>query len=142
MRIQIELSPRSKPTLDKIYSTDKRIQQQVQQTFNKIGNTLVRKARNQMALSPATGRRYFYKGQLHIASSPFKAPRNLSGALSKGIASDASSDSMRFGHTISYGLFLEKGTKKMYPRPVLKNTLNSKLTYIQNTLDVNIGKIL
>jgi len=106
----------------------------IRQGFYRLGNDLVREARQLIIRPPKTGRLYRIPGRKrrHRASSPGQPPATLTGALQKSLDFQIKgADELEFGSrpqpgnsfqqkTIRYARRLEIGTGKMAARPYLK----------------------
>lgn len=85
-----------------------------------------------------TGRVYVYKGRTHIASAAGEYPANRSGSLRKSMGFEVKGLNLEIGarDSIDYGKYLEKGTKRMRPRPYIDRTFQKNRL---KSLDI-IGK--
>lgn len=79
-----------------------------------------------------TGRIYVINGKFHQASAPYEPPANLTGALAANVdyvvrgASELEFGDKKQPGKAPYGLFLEKGTRKMKPRPHLSRAVKAE----------------
>lgn len=90
---------------------------------------------------PKSGRLYKFKGRRHQASAAGEAPANRSGRLARSIGFKASGWSRcEFGDRELYGKFLERGTRKMRPRPHLIRTVDEKRRDNFNSIVQATGK--
>lgn len=91
----------------------------IDKSFFYLGRLLVKRTQAAIKNPPKTGRIYRLPGgRRHQASAPGQPPANRSGALMKGVNYVNQGQRLEFGYSSDtpYGLFLEKGTRKMSPR--------------------------
>lgn len=91
--------------------------------------------------SPKTGRIYKRGKKWHIASSSPNPPRSDIGNLLASFDMDASEKGVEVGSIITdppYPFYLEKGTKKMKPRPFMEPALD----FIAPGLETDIMKAI
>lgn len=94
-----------------------------------------------MQKSPKTGRRYKRGRRWHTASSPMNPPRPDYGGLIGSFEMEASEKGVEVGSIIEdppYPFYLEKGTKKMDPRPFMEPALED----ISPKLETDIAKAI
>jgi len=134
----------------KIDYTSKITQQAVRKAFFVIGHQLVKTAKEQVLKAPKTGRIYRIKRgkryKNHQASAAGESPANLSGELRKSIGFEIKgSEQLEFGSGrggVKYARYLEEGTKKMAPRPLLGNAFAAEQSQIQQIFSNEIQKAL
>lgn len=105
----------------------------LRQGFFQLGNDLQKTASRQILKKPKGGRTYLIRRgktrRRHVASAPGESPANLSGSYRKSIGFKIKgSTQMEFGagnSKVPYAVFLEKGTKRMQPRPGLGNAVRA-----------------
>lgn len=74
-----------------------------------------------------SGRGYWFRGTLHIASAPGEPPANRSGRLANSFEYKVGTYDLVVGSDLNYAKFLEEGTVKMKPRPYFEITnINNK----------------
>jgi len=121
------------------------VRESIRLGFQTLGKQLQTKARNAIYNPPKTGRIYIYKGNYHQASAPGEAPANRSGRLARGVLFVARPTELKFGYTTPYGLFLERGTRKMKPRPNIEKTARAAekdaQNFIRSAMRTNIRRI-
>lgn len=85
-----------------------------------IGLDATRAAIDSINNSGRTGRVYRIRGNIHVASAPGEPPANLTGKLRRSLNYRVRGvDEVEWGSLISYGQFLEEGTRRMRKRPFL-----------------------
>lgn len=105
----------------------------IRQGFFAYGADLKRTASRQILEKPKGGRTYRVRRgktrRRHVASAPGESPANLSGDYRKSIGFKIKGSSqMIFGAgsaKVPYAKFLEKGTRRMKPRPGLGNAVRA-----------------
>ena len=87
-----------------------------------IRNTII----DSMKKTPKTGMRYRRGKNFHIASAPGEAPAVDYGELLRSIMFDVRHMEVEVGNEAGapYGVFLEKGTEHIEPRPWLEPAVN------------------
>lgn len=90
-----------------------------------------------------TGNYYTYNGVRYRASAPGQVPANRSGKLREGVDYRVRGhDEAEFGYTTSYGKFLEKGTRKMDPRPNVYKVANKNAVDFVRTITFHLNTTL
>ena len=128
----------------------------IQKAFYNIGKDLKIDARREIKKKNKTGRLYIVNRAgrivLHKASAPGEYPANLSGGLNQSISTNVVGDNrLEFGSKkivsrrgktkqITYGRFLELGTRRMQPRPFLLPTIKSNYSKIETHFNFQIEK--
>lgn len=130
-----------------IREAPKRARTGVRQGFYFLGKENVKLTRAEITKKDKKGRIYHIriKGRLkrHQASAPGQYPANLTGKLRKSLDFVVrGNDRMEFGAFVPYAGFLEKGTKKMEPRPSLANTVKATEKIAVQFMIQEIGKRL
>ena len=131
-----------------IRDLDRKIARGIRQGFFKVGSLLKTTAREQMMEKPKHGRLYRIKRgsqtRNHIASAPYESPANVSGALRKSIGFEPSGMILVFGaggrdSGVDYAAYLEDGTDKMLPRPLLRNAVHKQQGAIMPMMQEAVG---
>jgi hypothetical protein len=81
----------------------------------------------------------------HIASSYSETPANVTGALRKSIGFEPSGMILVFGaggrdSGVNYADYLESGTDKMLPRPLLRNAVHKQQGAIMPMMQEAVGR--
>lgn len=106
-----------------------------------IGKENSRHVKRLIRKPPKSGRLYKFKGRRHQASASGEAPANRSGRLARSVGYKASGwVRVEFGDRALYGKFLERGTRKMAPRPHLVRTADEKRRDNFNSIVEATGK--
>lgn len=110
--------------------------------FIEIGANLVRTTENSILNEPKKGLPYKRKGTgvIRISSAPGQAPALLTGQYFEGLKSIPNgSNGLQFVNYAPHAKYLEKGTKKMRPRPGMRkaiiNNLRNNRNYINDSLN-------
>lgn len=134
--------------LSNLMQSDKRTQFQVEKGLFAVGKVLLEELSRSFLKETKTGRVYRYKGRRYRASAPGQAPANVSGTLRKSAGFEVQTGSqIAFGYRDSqnYGRNLELGTKRVKPRPALKNAMIAKINtnrdIIKEAVDKVFGKL-
>jgi len=131
----------------------------IRKAFYYIGKDLVKTSQRLIMMKPKHGKTYIiYRGGRrfrHIASAPYEAPANLTGALRKSIDfSVIEADRMEFGvreyfpdrkgtpKGVDYGIYLELGTSKMDKRPFLLPSIVANQKNAQQHFEQQLKKAL
>lgn len=136
-KIGLVISPKSLTYLRDLDHHNEAMKRGTRLAFYSIGKENVRETKELIKKGPKTGRLYRLKGRKyrHRASAPGEPPANLTGRLRKGVDFEVrGSDQMQFGDRVFYGFFLERGTKKMRPRPHLSRAVKKNERYAEQTL--------
>lgn len=109
--------------------------------WKEVGVIVTNKLRYIIRNGPRTGRVYTFRGRKHQASAPGEAPANRTGRLANSVGYLASGpDDLQVGEEAEYAGFLERGTRKMAPRPHLQVAVNETQTITMQTLIKFIGE--
>jgi HK97 gp10 family phage protein len=109
----------------------------IRQGFFRLGRDLKASADREILRRPKGGRVYLIRGpggrrRRHIASAPGETHANFSGRLRRSIGWEVrGAQELEFGYGAGpeagavprYGIFLEFGTRRMEPRPSLRNAI-------------------
>lgn len=106
----------------------------------RVGKYVTSKIKEKIKNPPKTGAYYKYKGRKKQASAPGEPPANRSGFLRRSVGFVVESQNrMVVGAEAPYGVWLDKGTRRMKPRPFVSSTAlgESKevLVIMRKTLD-------
>lgn len=145
--ISVSMSRQSDEVFVKIKNLEKTNKQALSNGFNQLGESLVRRVQNTILNEPKHGR--FYKistngvKRLHRASAPGQTPAIISGKYFESTYYESSGwQGLRFINDAPYALYLEKGTKKMKPRPGMKNAIKSELRNGKMYLESSLSKAM
>jgi hypothetical protein len=155
LMFQIEMDATSKRTFNTLQNAALLIQM-FEQGINKgwidMGRALVRRGQDSIRKDPKTGRIYDVPKRLraivgkryHQASAPGESPANFTGELAKGLHFVSHYTQLEWGYDAdqNYGKFLETGTRKMSPRPMLEKVSNEIAGIAENYMYADIYKIL
>ena len=108
--------------------------QGIKEAFRRVGTDLKKEFKKEVKTGKKTGRLY----GSHRASAPGETPANLSGHYVKSISTRLGASQLVFGNSAKYASYLEKGTKRMKPRPGLRNTIKSREGNILKTLKIRL----
>lgn len=153
---KIEGAPHNIEVMLRIKNIAKMTKKGVRKAFYNIGKDLRKDTRKEIKKKNKTGRLYIINRAgrivLHRASAPGQYPANLSGGLAQSISyNTVGSDRLEFGSRniiskkgkakqIEYGKWLERGTKKIKPRPFLLPTIKSNFNKIETHFNTQIRK--
>ncbi len=85
-----------------------------------VGKKVLKEARDGIKNPPKSGFFYKIRGRRHKASAPGQYPANTTGQLRRSVNFKViGKDKMIFGAIAKHGLFMEKGTRFIEPRPFL-----------------------
>lgn len=103
--------------------------------WKEVGTLLVKKLQYMIRTGPRTGRVYTFRGRKHQASAPGEVPANRTGKLASSVRYEAiGHHTLVFGEDAEYAGYLERGTKRMAPRPHLQVAVNEMQTVTMQTL--------
>lgn len=156
---EIKIDPKNLKAIISIENLSNASARGIRQAFYFIGKDLVAEANKLILEKPKHGRLYKIKRlkriKLHRASAPGETPANLTGSLRKSIDFDViGKEELQFGSKeiflnrkgmppgVIYGGYLEKGTKKMEPRPYLITSIKNKEAAIQTHFEREIKRSL
>ena len=110
--------------------------------FSRSGKILVKESRT-LIDKPKSGRLYRVKRGAriinHRASAPGEAPAKLTGNLRSSIDYRVNGSSeLNFGTNLKYGLWLERGTKRIKPRPYLQKAIENRRADIEKFIGSGI----
>lgn len=109
--------------------------------WKEVGTLLTNKLRYMIRNGPRTGRVYTFRGRKHQASAPGEVPANRTGRLANSVGYEATGHhTLVFGEEAEYASYLERGTKKMAPRPHLQVAVREMQTVTMQTLIKFIGE--
>lgn len=123
------------------------VRKEIHKVLFEIGQAHVVRTRH-LIFKRKTGRIYVINGKFHQASAPYEPPANLSGALAANVDYIVrGSTEMEFGDKrqpgkAPYGLFLEKGTSRMQPRPHLSAAVKAEYKDTMHSLQDAMKKAL
>ncbi len=132
-----------------IRNLDRLLIRGVRQGFFQVGSLLKKTAQEQMMEKPKHGRLYRIrrgsKIRNHIASASGETPANRSGELRKSIGFESAGLVLQFGaggrdSGVGYAKFLEDGTDKMLPRPLLRNAVHTQEGAIMPMMQAAVGR--
>lgn len=131
--IEVKESLQNKKAMESIRKIGPNTRRGLRQSFFQYGHDLKRTASRQILEKPKGGRTYRVKRGTrrvrHIASAPGESPANLSGKYRRSIGFNIrGSSQMIFGagsSKVPYAVWLERGTKRMLPRPGLGNAIRA-----------------
>ena len=110
--------------ITKFSAVEEKIKKDVTAELSVIGASTTKEIKNDMR-KPKSGRFYVYRKRAHRASAPGESPAVMSGRLIGSVGYKANFfNRLEVGagsNDIIYAKFLEKGTKRMRPRPYLAN---------------------
>ena len=123
----------NKRTFNQLDQAEFRTERGIRQGFFFLGNQLNRELSRQMLEKNKRGRVYIRRTRSgarrrHKSSAPGQTPANMTGNMRKHRGYQVrGADQMEWGirDGADYAVFLEKGTRKMRPRPGLKNTIRA-----------------
>lgn len=114
---------------------------------------LKRKTSKDILKKPKSGRTYFWfdkagRRRKHVASAPWETHANFTGALRRSLGYVVRSHSqLEFGYGVEagqeapdYAHFVEFGTRKMKPRPSIRNNIKSARKLIIKNIEREILK--
>lgn len=127
MTIEIITPPRTREVLIDVGGHLRKHRVALKQALNEIGSEVVNLTAKFIFNGPKTGRVYSFRGGRHQASAPGESPANRTGRLAgSGDYKVRNFQEMTVGLTEDYAKYLEDGTKKMKPRPVLIRAVRAK----------------
>ncbi len=104
---------------------DDRTRKGIRQFWFALGKSLITSFNKAVLAKPRSGRTYLVRKRKHTASRPGETAANLTGNYRKAIDYQLrGAMEMDFGNRAEYGGYLENGTKRMKPRPGLKNAID------------------
>lgn len=109
--------------------------------WRKAGQIVRNNVREMIKNPPKTGRKYANLPKR--SSAPGESPAYQYGKLSKSVAYKAYSwNEMEVGYQVVYGLYLERGTDRMKPRPALSTAVSKTYNSVGIALGISIRKEL
>lgn len=113
------------------------------------GNILKRNTRADILRKPKSGKTYVTRNRAgarrrHVASAPGETHANQSGALRRSLGFEVRGKELEFGYynAPDYAPFVEEGTRKMAPRPSLRNNIQRSERDITNAIEHGIRERL
>jgi len=91
--------------------------------LHNVGDLFVAEFKKQVMAKRKHGRVYKLQGRIHRASAKYETPANRTDHYRDMIGFYVSSGNLTFGNNARYAGFLEDGTRNMYPRYGLKNSM-------------------
>jgi len=109
-----------------------------------MGDLLVKEFKKQVMAKNKKGKIYRLKGRIHRASAPSQTPANRTGHYKDMIGFYVSNLNLTFGNNAHYAEYLEDGTRNMYPRYGLKNTIKAvgdekMVTVLENAIKRSVN---
>lgn len=137
----IKIDSKSKIVLVKIKNSDRILDNELRHAWYFIGKQLKSTASKNILKKGRQGRKYRYKGRVHIASIAGESWANRSGTARKGLKFRVvNTKKLIFGNTVDYVKFLEEGTVKMKARPAHLISIKENRTKIINAFESRIPK--
>jgi len=125
----LSLESSSKAVLDDFKKQPRKAQVGGMRGLTFAGKMLRKETQKQIRdRSQKSGKLYKYKSRYIRASAPGEYPANRSGNLARSIGFDVNGFNLYFGarNPAFYAKFLDKGTRKMRPRPFLDRTVQKE----------------
>jgi len=139
--IEIKVDRRSQEVLLKIPKLKKIQPENIEQALKDIGDEVVDETRRLIKRGNKTGRIYNFRGRRHQASAPAEEPADRTGRLRRSSNYNVrNQQQMSIGESVDYALFLEKGTRRMKPRPHIISAIHNKAGITYSILE-KAGKI-
>ncbi len=143
MTFKVKITPKTEKVLITIPKLIYMHKKSIRNSLNEIGKDVVRTTVKLIKSPPKTGKIYPFRGGTHQASAPHEAPAEATGTLSKSARyATRSHVQMEIGEDAEYASFLEKGTKRMAPRPVLLKAVNDNARNAVRILETNMQRNL
>lgn len=141
----------SKPAVERIRNLRVLTQSGVEHAAYVSGKGLVKTANTEILKKPKGGRTYIRRTasgrrRKHVASAPGETHANMSGTLRKSLGFKVSPNQLEFGYGVQssdapeYAEWVEFGTKRMKPRPSLRNSIKAERRNFLNNFEREIGK--
>lgn len=145
MSVTVTVHKRSKRVLIDLGRHDSFFRRGIRDALEDIGEIHKDEIIRLLETGPKTGRIYKRPGRPdHQASAPGQAPASDTGDLVKSVDFEARDHELEVGDRISYGEFLEDGTKKMKPRPHIvvaaNNIAGQAVTLLSERVQRRIGR--
>ncbi len=123
----IKVTPKTRSVLVTIPKQTILHKRGIQNAHYKIGQDVVDENRRLLNTGPKTGRLYRLSGgQRHQASAPGQAPATRTGRLARSTDYKVHGwRTMTVGQEAPYAAFLERGTRRIAPRPNLIRAINN-----------------
>lgn len=124
----------------------------IRQGFERLGNELKKELNREVLKKDKSGRTYIRRDRAgrrrrHVASARGQTPANRTGTYRRAIGYQLrGGEQMEFGirDSVDYAEFLEKGTRKMAPRPGVGNAVKAKqrdaMTFFEGSLDIALNE--
>lgn len=143
MAFSVFLDNRSAPFVEDIGELSHNTIRGIRQGWFRAGDQLKSRANEQIKARPKNGRLYRIKGRRHRASAPGESPANRTGTYRRSINYQIRGwRQMEFGASADYAGFLERGTRRMEPRPGLQNAIDVEQNHIVSILENEIRKAI
>lgn len=148
--MRVKESSNAEHVYQTIENADRHTKQAIRRMWFNLGDDLANRAKSEI-LKPKSGRVYLRRrgGRLvrHRASAPGETHANDTGALRRAVSWKVYGwEEMGFGYGVGgqtspyYDLFVEFGTRRMQPRPSLKNAIDWAQANVQLRFDEEIKK--
>lgn len=150
----IKLDPKSRTGVKTLKNLDRLTRSGIEYAAYSIAVQMRKTTNKEILRKPKGGKTYFIRTQngarrRHVASAPYETHANMTGRLRKSLGFRVSFRELEFGYGVQvrekapfYAKFVEFGTRKMAPRPSLKNGINASDRDMQSYFDREIGKRL
>ncbi len=144
----VDFTNSSKNTLENLSRIEYDIERGIRQGWFNAGDELTKELNEQVLKRPRSGRVYVrrIKGgsrRRHIASRAGETPANRTGRYRKGRGYKIRGwQQLEFGvKNVPYAEYLENGTRKMQPRPGVKNAYEAKKNQIQAIMESKLNNL-
>ena len=134
--------PDNQKAFDSITLAPRNTQRAIELSFYHIGRDHMAELSRQMLKKDKKGRTYIrrIKGgarRRHVASAPGQTAANRTGRMRRARSFKLrGSDQLEFGiEGVPYAAFLERGTRRMSPRPSLGNTVKTQQKNAENAFE-------
>lgn len=109
-----------------------------------VGGMYEKEFRKQVSSKNKSGKLYRIQGRLHRASAAYETPASVTGEYLRAVGYLVRGwDELTFGNRSVKAGWLEDGTRKMYPRYGLKNSINATpATKVAGILERSIKKFI
>ena len=139
-----ELPSAERETFGVIRNLDKATRGGIRLGLYNYGGALRKEAQAEMLKKNKKGRIYNVRIRgrkvRHRASAPHQTAANMTGKLRKSIDFTVQgTEGIVFGAHTEYAAFLEEGTRKMSPRPTLKNSMKANYRNGRNYIESGIA---
>lgn len=132
--IRIRQDIKSRHALITLENPNRKMQLGIADGLKIVGSENKKTIKNLILRQPKTGIKY--SNLPHRSSAPGEAPADQSGKLRRGVQYKANGwDSVEVGDTTEEGVYLEEGTRRMYPREHIERAARMKQRDNYNTLE-------